>query len=69
MTGGYLPVLADTLTHGPWVAAAASRAITPTAPARWALAGVLEGRPQPQPLAVLFTNPRARAAQLARDAP
>jgi hypothetical protein len=67
MTGGYLPVLADTLTHGPWVAAAASRAIAPAGP--WALAGVLEGRPRSQPWAVLFTTPRARAAQLARDAP
>ena len=66
MTGGYLPVLADTFTHGPWVAAAASRAITPAGP--WALAGVLEGRPWSEPWAVLFTTPQARTAQLARDA-
>jgi len=66
MTGGYLHVLADTLRPGPWVAAAASLAITLTAPR--ALGGVLEGRrPQPAPWAVLFTTARARAAQVARD--
>ena len=66
MTGGYLHVLADTLTHGSWVAATASRAIAPAGP--WALAGVLEGQPRSQSCVVPFTTPQARIAQLARDA-
>ncbi|HTX27023.1 MAG TPA: hypothetical protein VME19_08415 [Streptosporangiaceae bacterium] len=42
MTGGYLPVLGDALRHGPWVAAAASLAVTPVGFA--VVAAVLERR-------------------------
>ncbi len=42
MTGGYLPVLAGPLRHGPWVAAGASLVVTPISYA--ALAALLEHR-------------------------